>query len=103
MYKILKRGKNIELDTMAGVIASSEGLRLAAKLGINASARGIDEIIDRGNMDIVFDCTSAYIHKRHAPILKERGIVAIDLTPAAVGPYVVPSVNMDDHLEAEKS
>ena len=101
MYKILKRGRNIELDTMAGVVAASDGLGLAAAAGVKASDRGIVAIIERGGLDIVFDCTSAYIHKRHAPLLAARGITAIDLTPAALGPYVVPAVNLDAHLEAK--
>ena len=101
MYKILKRGRSIELDTIAGVISTSDGLRLAKERGINASDRGIDAVLAREGIDIVFDCTSAYIHKKHAPLLKERGIIAIDLTPAAVGPYVVPAVNLDQHLEAK--
>jgi acetaldehyde dehydrogenase len=101
MYKILKRGRNIELDTVAGVVAGSEGLMLAAGKGVNASDKGIEAIIGRGGIDIVFDCTSAYIHKRHAPALAAAGITAIDLTPAAIGPYVVPAVNLDAHLEAQ--
>ncbi len=101
MYKILKRGRNIELDTVAGVVAGSEGLMLAANKSVNASDKGIEAIIGRGGIDIVFDCTSAYIHKRHAPALAAAGITAIDLTPAAIGPYVVPAVNLDAHLEAQ--
>lgn len=101
MYKILKRGRNIELDTVAGVVAGSEGLMLAADKSVNASDKGIEAIIGRGGIDIVFDCTSAYIHKRHAPALAAAGITAIDLTPAAIGPYVVPAVNLDAHLEAQ--
>lgn len=101
MYKILKRGRSIELVVMAGVVAASDGLRLAAEKGVAASDRGIDAIIERGDVAMVFDCTSAYIHKRHAPVLAAHGITAIDLTPAALGPYVVPAVNSDAHLEAK--
>jgi acetaldehyde dehydrogenase (acetylating) len=101
MFKIVKRGRHIELDTMAGVVTASEGLELARQRGINTSDQGIDAILGREGIEIVLDCTSAYIHKRHAPLLKARGIIAVDLTPAAVGPYVVPAVNLGQYLEAD--
>lgn len=101
MYKIIKRAKNIELDTVTGIIPDSAGLKLAKEKGFNSSSRGIDEILERPDIKIVFDCTSARAHLQHAPLLKEHGKIAIDLTPAAVGPYVVPSVNLEENMTSE--
>ncbi len=93
MKKILKRGE-LDLVMMAGIDPASHGLKLASELGIKTSTEGIHGILKEGNIDIVFDATGAKAHTMHAPLLKEAGIFAIDLTPAAVGPYCVPSVNM---------
>ena len=95
MLKILKRG-NLELVMMAGVDPNSHGLKMASERGIKTSVEGIQGILKEGNIDIVFDATGAKAHAMHAPLLKQAGIFAIDLTPAAVGPYCVPSVNMVD-------
>lgn len=100
MYK-LKRSNYIELDTVTGIIAESEGLKLAEKEGYNTSAKGIEAILGNKSIDIVFDATGAKPHLMHAPLLKEDGKFAIDLTPAAVGPYVIPAVNLEDHVESE--
>nr|WP_320147622.1 acetaldehyde dehydrogenase (acetylating) [uncultured Anaeromusa sp.] len=94
----LQRSQQIELVAMAGIIAESKGLQLAKEAGLVATAEGIDGVLALGNVDIVFDATGAGPHLRHAPRLKEAGIFAVDLTPAAVGPYVAPTVNMDEHL-----
>jgi acetaldehyde dehydrogenase len=99
MYKVL-RGRRIELAMMAGVIPESEGLARAASLGIATTAKGIDPILERDDIRIVFDCTGAKYHRVHAPLLKAAGKIAIDLTPAAVGPYVVPAVNMGEHFDS---
>ncbi|MGE4272709.1 MAG: acetaldehyde dehydrogenase (acetylating) [Desulfitobacterium sp.] len=100
MYKILRRAKYLDLKLVTGIIAESEGLRLAREEGISTSADGIKAILERNDIDIVFDATTAKAHFVHAPLLKEAGIIAIDLTPAAVGPYVMPVVNLDEHIEA---
>ncbi|MBX6395351.1 MAG: acetaldehyde dehydrogenase (acetylating) [Alicyclobacillaceae bacterium] len=99
MMKVLAE-PDLELRMMVGIIPESEGLRLARERGIETSAEGIDAILRRSDIDLVFDCTGAKPHLRHAPLLREAGIRAVDLTPAAVGPYVVPSVNMDEHLDS---
>lgn len=93
MIKILKRG-NLELVMMAGIDPDSLGLKMAAERGIKTTTEAIHGILKEGNIDIVFDATGAKAHTMHAPMLKEAGIFAIDLTPAAVGPYCIPSVNM---------
>jgi len=99
MYKVL-RGQHLELAMMAGVIPESEGLARAASLGIATTVKGIDPILARDDIRIVFDCTGATYHLIHAPLLKAAGKIAIDLTPAAVGPYVVPAVNMGEHVDS---
>ncbi|GIM45397.1 acetaldehyde dehydrogenase [Collibacillus ludicampi] len=99
MLKVLEC-EELELCMMVGIIAESDGLRMARERGIETSAEGIQAILKRSDIDLVFDCTGAKPHLQHAPLLREAGIRAIDLTPAAVGPYVVPSVNMDAHLES---
>lgn len=100
MYKITKRAQYLDLKLVTGIIAESEGLRLAQEQGIATSAEGINAILKRDDIDIVFDATTAMAHMTHASLLKTAGIIAVDLTPAAVGPYVMPVVNLDEHIEA---
>ena len=97
MMKLL-RSKKLDMVLLAGVDASSHGLKIAAEKGIATSLEGIHGIVKSGDIDIVFDATGAKPHLIHAPLLKDAGIFAIDLTPAAVGPYVVPAVNLTECL-----
>lgn len=98
MYKVL-RSEKLEMVMLAGIIAESEGLKRAAALGIETSAHGIQSVLDNSEIELVFDATGAKPHMAHAPMLKAAGKIAVDLTPAALGPYVVPAVNMDINLE----
>lgn len=97
MFKVL-RSRMLKLELMAGIVPESEGLARAASLGIPTTAEGIAPILKHDDVRLVFDCTGAKAHLVNAPLLKAAGKLAIDLTPAAVGPYVVPAVNMDQNL-----
>ena len=95
MYKIF-RSKHLEMAMMAGIV-ESEGIKRAKQHGVPTTIEGVDGLIKDGkDIKIVFDATSAAAHlKFNGPKLKENGIIAIDLTPAAIGPYCVPLVNLD--------
>ncbi|MHB9035963.1 MAG: acetaldehyde dehydrogenase (acetylating) [Armatimonadota bacterium] len=99
MYKLLKQDTRMELALFAGIDPKSEGLARANSEGISTSCDGINAILENPDVKIVFDATSAKAHKVHAPLLRDAGKVAIDLTPAAIGPYVVPPVNLGEHLK----
>jgi acetaldehyde dehydrogenase len=99
MFKILREPGHMELALLTGIDPRSEGLARARSLGVNASDEGIQPIIDDAEIRIVFDATSAHAHVRHAKALREAGRIAVDLTPAARGPYVVPPVNLGAHLD----
>lgn len=94
MFKVF-RSRNLEMKLMTGIVQSA-GIERANQLGIATTTKGIDELLARKDelgIQIVFDATGAAPHLKHAPLLKEAGLYAIDMTPAAVGPYLVPSVN----------
>jgi acetaldehyde dehydrogenase len=99
MFKILREPGHMELALLAGIEPQSEGLARARSLGINASHDGIQPILDDSDIRIVFDATSAHAHVRHAKLLREADRIAIDLTPAARGPYVIPPVNLGAHVD----
>lgn len=98
MFKLM-RSELIEVDTVTGIIPESEGLALARKHGINASSEGISAILGNKEIKIVFDATGAKPHLKHAPLLEQDGKIAIDLTPASIGPYCVPAVTVAEQLE----
>lgn len=99
LFKILE-SDILEVDMITG-IEESEGIKRARKMGINTATNGVDAIVARKDIKIAFDATGSGPHiKFNAPALKKAGIKVIDLTPAAIGPYCVPSVNLDE-LEAE--
>lgn len=96
------RSNILELTAMIGIDPESDGLRRARDLGYETIDTGINGFLERPEIaDILFDATSAKAHIRHAKALKNLNKKVIDMTPAAVGPFVVPSVNINSHLEAE--
>ena len=101
MYKIMSRAQHIELALVSGIVAGSQGLALAKEKGFAVSTDGVESILADKSIDIVFECTSAKAHLANAPRYKAAGKVAIDLTPAAVGPYVVPAVNLHEHIDGD--
>lgn len=100
MYKLLKQPGHMQLALLTGIDPDSEGLSRARGLGIPTSFEGIKAVLEQPDIQIVFDATSAKAHVRHAKALREAGKVAVDLTPAARGPYVVPPANLEEHIDA---
>jgi acetaldehyde dehydrogenase len=103
MIKIVRLGKHVELVAMVGIDPASDGLARATRLGVEALSTGIDGLVSSpafADIAIVFDATSASAHSRHNALLAGHGKTVIDLTPAAIGPFVIPPVNGDDHLDA---
>ena len=98
MYKLLKQPGHMELVLLTGIDPTSEGLARARSLSLRTSHEGLKAVLDDPEIKIVFDATSAKAHVRHAKALREAGRIAIDLTPAARGPYVVPPVNLKEYL-----
>ena len=99
MYKILDRSDSIDLQRMIGIfpVEESEGLQKAVDEGIDVGTEGTDSVREYADeFDLVFEATSAKVHQANAPVYEELDLFAVDLTPAAVGPYVVPVVNGDD-------
>ncbi|GHH52843.1 acetaldehyde dehydrogenase (acetylating) [Lentzea cavernae] len=103
VIKVLKRSSALEVVALVGIDPASDGLAKARGLGVATTADGIQGLVGLPGFDeieIVFDATSAGAHAKHAEILAAHGKKVIDLTPAAIGPMVVPTVNLDEHLDA---
>ena len=100
MMKI-RRSPRLELAVLIGIDPASDGLARARDLGVTATADGIGWLESHpGRAGLVLDATSAHVHRVHAPVLERLGLPVIDLTPAALGPKVVPGVNLNAHLDA---
>lgn len=99
MYKVM-RSQNLQMHAMTGIM-ESEGIKRAANLGFKTSIEGVHAVADDPEIKIVFDATSASAHLENAPILKSAGKVVFDMTPAAIGPFVVPCVNLDKLMHVD--
>jgi acetaldehyde dehydrogenase len=103
MIKVVRTSEHLEMGALVGIDPASDGLERAQRLGVATTAEGIDGLLALPVWDeigIVFDATSAAAHARHSALVTGAGKVMIDLTPAAIGPYVIPVVNGDAHLDA---
>lgn len=103
MIKIKRVSKNLEIAALVGIDPESDGLARAARMGVFTTSDGLPGLVASdvwNDIEIVFDATSAGAHKTHDAICRSHGKRMIDLTPAAIGPYCVPVVNMDEHLSA---
>ena len=103
MIKVLRTSSSLEMGAMVGIDPTSEGLAMARRLGVATSSEGVEGLVamsEFSDIDIVFDATSARAHIANAGFLEPYGKRQIDLTPAALGPFVVPVVNLEQHLTA---
>ncbi len=101
IYKI-QRSTVLEAVWMVGIDAGSEGLRRARDMGLKTTADGVDGLlpyVQQDQVQIAFDATSAYVHPENSRKLNELGVMMIDLTPAAIGPLCVPTVNLREHAQ----
>lgn len=103
MFKIMRLSDKLDMGVMVGIDPASDGLARAARLGIATTAEGVEGLIampEFQDIEVVFDATSAGAHRHNAEALAPYGKKLVDLTPAAIGPYVVPSVNLEQHRNA---
>lgn len=103
MIKIIRNSDTLEMGAFVGIDPTSDGLKRAQRFGVATTAKGIEGLVEMPvwpEIGIVFDATSASAHKRHSAVVTGAGKVMIDLTPAAIGPYVIPVVNGDANLDA---
>ena len=96
----MQRSDWIEPVWMVGIDPESDGLKRAREMGIKTTSDGVDGLLEHVVADdirIAFDATSAYVHAENSRKLNELGVIMVDLTPAAIGPYCIPPVNLADH------
>lgn len=101
MIKVIRTSEHLEMGAFVGIDPESDGLKRAGRMGVQITSDGIDglQALDVWpEIGLVFDATSAGAHKKHAEICNDAGKIIVDLTPAAIGPYVVPVVNGNAHL-----
>jgi acetaldehyde dehydrogenase len=103
MMKVMQGSEILRVVAMVGIEAASDGLARAARLGVATTSDGVDGLIampEFADVEIVLDATSAAAHVANARALRPHGRRLVDLTPAALGPFVIPPVNLDEHLDA---
>ncbi len=100
LYK-LQRSELLEPVWMVGIEPQSEGLERARKMGLKTTSEGVDGLLPHvlaDGVQIAFDATSAYVHAQNSRKLNALGVMMIDLTPAAIGPFCIPPVNLGEHV-----
>ena len=105
MIKLLRGGGPLQMRAMAGIDPASDGLAHAARLGVATTAGGVEGLLGMpgfGEIGVVFDATSAPAHVTNAKALAPHDVRVVDLTPAALGPFVVPAVNLGAHRDARE-
>jgi acetaldehyde dehydrogenase len=103
MLKILSSGGPLTVGAMVGIDPASDGLARARRMGVPATADGLEGLMSMpevADIKLAFDATSADAHRANWALLRDKGIRMLDLTPASIGPFCVPVVNLDDHLDA---
>ncbi|MCA1983261.1 acetaldehyde dehydrogenase (acetylating) [Nocardioides nematodiphilus] len=103
MIKIMRNAQHLEMGVMVGIDPASDGLARADRFGFETTSDGVDGLLRSPQIDeigIVFDATSAGAHAHNDARLRPLGIRMVDLTPAAIGPYTIPAVNLEEHLDA---
>ena len=103
MIKVMRHSRHLEMGAMVGIDPESDGLARAKRMGVPVTAEGIQGLEKMPNFSeigIAFDATSAGAHAAHNQVLQRHGLQVIDFTPAAIGPYVIPVVNLEAHLDA---
>jgi acetaldehyde dehydrogenase len=103
MIKVLRTSETLHLVALAGIDPESDGLARARRLGVATTAKGVEGLVampEFADVKVVFDATSAGAHKHNDAVLQGYPVTVVDLTPAAIGPYVVPPVNLAEHQDA---
>ncbi|MGX5696707.1 acetaldehyde dehydrogenase (acetylating) [Agromyces soli] len=103
LIKVKRLSQTLHVVAMAGIDPDSDGLARARRLGVATTHEGVDGLValpEFEGVELVFDATSAGAHARNDALVRDAGRIMVDLTPAAIGPYVVPVVNLGEHLDA---
>jgi acetaldehyde dehydrogenase len=103
MIKVIRTSQHLEMGALVGIDPDSDGLARARRMGVPTTHEGVEGLLalpDFDDIEIVFDATSAKAHEKNAALLQPHGKRLVDLTPAALGPYVIPAVNLEEHLDA---
>ena len=103
MIKVLRNAKHLDMVALAGIDPASDGLKRAERMGVATTTEGVEGLLalpQADDIDLIFDATSASAHLTNWQHIEPTGKRMLDLTPAAIGPYCVPIVNLDEHLDA---
>lgn len=103
LIKSRRTSDAVDVIAMVGIDPASDGLARAARMGVATTSAGIDGLVEMdefADVELVFDATSAGAHANHDRVLQAHGKRVLDLTPAALGPYCVPCVNLDEHIDS---